>query len=96
VEPPNETTKGKGFGESIRCKDLIIQNEDKPTESAPLDEDQEIHHSKTVDSKVHSNSIEDNQIASQDKVHLPGNHLDGPQVKRSRRPPSKRRDDFLW
>jgi hypothetical protein len=96
VKPPNETTKGKGIDESTQCEDLIIRNEDKPMESATLDEDQEIHHSRTVDSKVHSKSIEDNQIASQDKVHQPGNHSDGPQAKRSRRPPSKRRDDFLW
>jgi hypothetical protein len=58
--PHKEITKGKGIGEIIRCKDLIIRNEDKPTESAALKEDQEIHYSRTDSSKVYSNSIEKN------------------------------------
>jgi hypothetical protein len=95
VEPQKETTKGKGIGERIRCKDSIDRNEDKPTDSAALKEDQEIHHSKTDGSKIYSNSIEVNQVVSQDEVHQPINHLDTPQAKRSRRPPSKKRE-FLW
>jgi hypothetical protein len=57
VEPQRETTKGKGNGESIQCKDFIIQNEDKQMDSAALKEDQEIHCSRTDGSKVYSNSI---------------------------------------
>jgi hypothetical protein len=96
VLPHKETTKGKGIGEIICCKDLIIQNEDKPTESAALKEDREIHHSRTDGSKVYSNSIEKNQVKSQDEVPHPVNLLDGFQVKRLRSPQSKRRDDFFF
>jgi hypothetical protein len=47
-------------------------------ESAALKEDQEILLSRTDGSKVHSNSTEKNQVKSQDEVHQPVNHLDGP------------------
>jgi hypothetical protein len=43
-----------------------------------------------------SNSTEDKQFEILKEGQLSGNSLNRPQVKRSRRPPSKRRDDFLW
>jgi hypothetical protein len=46
--------------------------------------------------KVSSNWLEDEQVETPGDELQIGNTLNLPHVKRSRRPLSRRRDDFLW
>jgi hypothetical protein len=88
--------KSEVKGVSKRSKESTIQSNGKQTAPAISKKDQEIQHIRTDGDKTGSTNIEDNQIGPQNEEHQFGNHLNRPQNRRTRRPLSKRWDDFLW
>jgi hypothetical protein len=90
-----ETTKEEDKGGSNMVRDSTIQNEKKLTDLANLKDDQRSQHIMKYGNKDSRNSTEDKQVKILNEEQQSGNSLNRPQVKRSRRPPSKRREDFF-
>jgi hypothetical protein len=91
-----ETTKEEDKGGSNKVRDSTIQNEGKLTDLANLKDDQRSQHIMKYGNKDSRNSTEDKRVEILNEEQQSGHSLNHPQVKRSRRPPSKRREIFLW
>jgi hypothetical protein len=76
--------------------DLLKQSDEKSMGLVNLKEEQKMEDTTKYGNKVGSNWLEDDQVETPGEELQIGNTLNRPHVKRLRRPPSKRRDDFLW
>jgi hypothetical protein len=93
------TDKEKEKDNNNKVMDLLKQSDQKSTGLVNLKEEQKMEDTTKYGNKVGSNWLEDEQVEIPGEELQIGNTLNRPQVKRSRRPPSKGREDFygkLW
>jgi hypothetical protein len=76
--------------------DLLKQSDEKSIGLVNSEEEQKMEDTTKYGNKVCSNWLEDEQVETSGKELQIGNTLNCPHVNKSRRPPSKGRDDFLW
>jgi hypothetical protein len=76
--------------------DLLKQSDEKSTGLVNLKVEQKMEDTTKYGNKVGSNWLEYEQVEIPGEELQIGNTLNRPHVKRSRGPPPKRRDDFLW
>jgi hypothetical protein len=94
VKVNNNIDKEKEKDSSEKVMDLLKQSDEKSTGLVNLEE-QKMEDTTKYGNKVGSNWLEDEQVETAGEELQIGNTLNHPHVKRAKRPPSKRRDDFF-